>query len=66
VPFTEGEKLRVQFRKSLRKGYVPNDQLDPKMSGTVAQLADDHERFTVRADRSKRGAVLVYRPSSAV
>ena len=55
MPFTVGEKLRVQFRKSLRKGYVRNAQLDPKMSGTVAQLADDHESFIVRVDRSKGG-----------
>ena len=39
IPFTVDEKLRVQFRKSLRKGYVRNAQLDPEVSAAVRQLA---------------------------
>ena len=53
--FTVGEKLRVQFRKSVCKGYVRNAQLDPRMSGTVAQFAEEHENFIVRVTRSKGG-----------
>jgi hypothetical protein len=55
VPFTVGEKLRAQFRKSLRKGYVQNAQLDPTLSGIVAQFAEDQEGFIVRVDHSKEG-----------
>lgn len=55
IPFTVDEKLRVQFRKSLRKGYVRNAQLDPEVSSAVRQLAVENERFIVRVDRSKGG-----------
>ena len=55
IPFTVDEKLRVQFRKSLRKGYVRNAQLDPEVSSAVRQLAVENERFSVRVDRSKGG-----------
>src|SRR5215831_19818226 len=55
MPFTVGEKLRVQFRKSLRKGYVQNAQLDPEMSAAVRRVAAQDERFIVRVDRIKGG-----------
>jgi len=55
MPFTVGEKLRVQFRKHLRKGHVRNAQLDPTPSGIVSQIAEDGEVFIVKVDRSKGG-----------
>ena len=55
MPFTDGEKLRVQFRKSLRKGYVRNAQLDPEIAAAVGEVAAEGETFIVRVDRSKGG-----------
>jgi hypothetical protein len=55
VPYSVGEKLRVQFRKDLRKGHVQNAQLDPTPSGIVSQIAEDGEVFIVKVDRSKGG-----------
>ena len=55
MPFTVSEKLRVQFRKDLRKGYVRNAQLDPTPSGIVSQIAEDGEVFIVKVDRRKGG-----------
>ena len=53
--FQAPEKLRVQFRKYLRKGYVRNAQLDPQISSAVLQLAEANECFVVKVDRSKGG-----------
>ena len=55
MPFTDGEKLRVQFRKSLRKGYVRNAQLDPEISAAVHEVVAQGETFIVRVDRNKGG-----------
>ena len=55
LPFTVGEKLRVQFRKSLGKGCVRNAKLDRDMSVAVHQVAVKDESFIVRVDRSKGG-----------
>jgi len=53
-PFLPGEKLRVQFRKSLRKSYVRNAQLYPEVPAAVRR-GPQAGHFIVGVDRTDRG-----------
>jgi hypothetical protein len=55
IRFTVDEKLRVQFRTSLWKGYMRNAQLDPEVSAAVREFGVENERFTVSADPKPGG-----------
>jgi hypothetical protein len=55
MPFTVGEKLRVQFRKHLRTGHVRNAQLDPELSDALAGPIEDGETFIVKVDCRNEG-----------
>ncbi len=48
-------KLRIQFQKSLRKGYVSNAFLDPEIHSFVKQMAEPNEIFIVRVDPKQGG-----------
>jgi hypothetical protein len=49
-------KLRIQFQKSLRKGFVMNALLDPEIYGFVKRAAEPNESFIVRVDRKQGGS----------
>jgi hypothetical protein len=55
-PFSFREKLRVQFRKALRKGHVINASLDPVASKSVVLAAEPDEGFVVRIDQPHGGS----------
>jgi hypothetical protein len=55
MALSNAEKLRVQFRKSLRKGFVKNAELDPTPSSKVALEAEPNENFIVRVNSRKGG-----------
>jgi hypothetical protein len=55
LPFSVPDKLRIQFRKSLRKGHVTNAVLDPVLSHGIELTAEPRESFIVRVDRTKGG-----------
>jgi len=55
MPPTIDRKLRIQFQKSIRHGYVTNACLDPIVSSIAAQSAEIGEDFIVRVD-SKNGS----------
>ena len=55
LPFSTAEKLRIQFRKELRRGTVKNAELDPMVPSSVASSASSDEKFIVRVDRTKGG-----------
>jgi hypothetical protein len=56
MPPTTDRKLRIQFKKSLRKGFVTNAFLDPEIYGFVKQAAEPNESFIVRVDRKQGGS----------
>jgi hypothetical protein len=56
VPFSVPEKLRIQFRKSLRKGHVTNAVMEPAVSPRVERTAESGESFIVKVDRTKGGS----------
>ncbi|HEY4677341.1 MAG TPA: hypothetical protein VIJ01_09275 [Candidatus Angelobacter sp.] len=55
MPPTIERKLRIQFQKSIRHGYVKNACLSPPISSIAAQSAETGEDFIVRVD-SKNGS----------
>jgi hypothetical protein len=54
MPPTIDRKLRIQFQKSIRHGFVKNACLDPIASSSAVQAAEAGEHFIVRVD-SKNG-----------
>jgi hypothetical protein len=54
MALSNAEKLKAQFRKSLRKGFVRNAELDPTPSSRVALEAEPAENFIVCV-HSRRG-----------
>ena len=57
MPPTIDRKLRIQFQKSIRHGYVKNACLDPTASSLAAQAAETGEEFIVRVDSGERQAI---------
>ena len=55
MPPTVERKLRIQFQKSIRHGYVKKACLDPIASSLAAQAAETGEEFIVRVDSKKGG-----------
>jgi hypothetical protein len=53
MKFSTGEKLRIQFRKSLRKGYTKNAELDPPVPPEISSVLEAGERLDVRVDSTK-------------
>ena len=45
--------LRLQFLKSLRRGYAKNAELDPEVALSIVSGAEDNETFDVRVDSTK-------------
>jgi hypothetical protein len=52
-PLSAKEKLRIQFRKSLRRGFTKNAELDPVVSEEVAAIMELEETVIVRVDSTK-------------
>jgi hypothetical protein len=44
------EKLRIQFRKSIRHGYTKNAELDPVVSAPMLDTLEPKETCVVRVD----------------
>jgi hypothetical protein len=55
MPPTIERKLRIQFQKSIRHGFVKNACLDPIASSLAAQAAETGEEFIIRVDSKKGG-----------
>ena len=54
-PLSNQEKLRITFRKTLRKGYVNNAELDPMLPPSFRLTGEPDETFIVRVDSTKGG-----------
>jgi hypothetical protein len=52
-PLSAQDKLRIQFRKNLRKGYTKNAELDPTVPPAILAVVESGENFTVRVDSTK-------------
>lgn len=52
-PPSAKEKLRIQFRKSLRRGHTENAKLDPVVSEGLAAIMELEETVIVRVDSTK-------------
>jgi hypothetical protein len=52
-PLSAKEKLQIQFRKSLRRGYTKNVELDPVFSEGVAAVMEPEETAIVRVASTK-------------
>lgn len=55
MPPTIDRKLRIEFQKDIRHGFVKNACLDPVASSIAAQAAEPGENFIVRVDSTKGG-----------
>ena len=55
MPPTIDRKLRIQFQKSIRHGFVKNACLDPITSSIAAHAAETGEDFIVRIDPKNGG-----------
>ena len=55
MPPTIDRKLRIQFQKSVQKGFVTNACLDPEIPSVVKQAAEPNEDFIVRVDPKQGG-----------
>lgn len=53
APLSNADKLRIQFRKSLRKGYLTNTELDPAMPPERGRILEIDEQLVVRVDSTK-------------
>ena len=49
-PFSTAEKLRIQFRKEIRKGYAKNAELDPPSARAFVSEVEAGEDLIVRVD----------------
>jgi hypothetical protein len=52
-PPSAKEKLQIQFRKSLRRGYAKNFELDPVVSEGAGAVMEPEETAIVRVDSTK-------------
>ena len=52
-PLSVQEKLRIKFRKSLRKGYAKNIEMDPVVPDAITLVAEPQEALIVRVDSTK-------------
>lgn len=52
-PLSAKEKLRIQFRKSLRKGYTRNAEMDPVVPEGLFAMTEPEETIIVRVDSTK-------------
>ena len=52
-PLSSQEKLRIKFRKSLRKDCAKNIEIDPVAPDTIALITEPQEAFIVRVDSTK-------------
>jgi hypothetical protein len=55
MPFSIEEKVRIEFRKTLREGHTKNAELDPPVPPEIMPVLESGERLAVRVD-STRGA----------
>lgn len=58
MPPTIDRKLRIQFQKSIRHGFVKNACLDPITSSIAAHAAETGEDFIVRIDPKWRSLLV--------
>ena len=49
------EKLRIQFRKSIQRGYAKNAELDPVVPAPITNAFEPEETCIVRVDSTKEG-----------
>ena len=54
-PPSTKEKLRIIFRKALRKGFIDNAELDPERPPNFHLTAESNETLIVRVDSTKGG-----------
>jgi hypothetical protein len=47
-PLSAEEKLRIQFRKNLRRGFVKNAEMDPVVAERMAAIMEPEETLIVR------------------
>src|SRR6516225_8402380 len=52
-PLSPEEKLRIQFRKSLRRGYTKNAEMDPVVAEGIAAIMEPEEAMIVRVASRK-------------
>jgi hypothetical protein len=55
MPPSIDRKLRIQFHKEIRKGFVKNAFLDPRPSAAMEQAVELSERLIVRVDPKQGG-----------
>ncbi len=53
LPLSVQEKLRIKFRKSVRKGYAKNLEMDPVIPDAITLIAEPEEAFIVRVDSTR-------------
>lgn len=53
APLSVQEKLRIKFRKSLRKGYAKNIEMDPAVPDAMTLVREPEEALIVRVDSTK-------------
>ena len=52
-PLSTIEKLRIQFRKRLRRGVIKNAEMDPVLPQGMTVLMEPEETVIVRVDSTK-------------
>jgi hypothetical protein len=52
-PFSAEEKLRIQFRKNLRKGFTKNAEMDPVVAEGITAIMEPEETLIVRVVSTK-------------
>jgi len=52
-PLSAEEKLRSQFRKSLRRGYTKNAEMDPVVAEGITAIIEPEERMIVHVISTK-------------
>lgn len=53
APLSVQEKLRIKFRKSVRKGYAKNIEMDPAIPDAMTLVREPEEALIVRVDSTK-------------
>lgn len=54
MPLTVDQRLRIQFRKSIAKGYAPGVELDPSPTPRLAQVREPGETYIVKIPTAGR------------
>jgi hypothetical protein len=54
-PLSTSEKLRIQFRKAVRKGHSKNAELDPDVPSVLRAFQEPGEAFISKVARSSVG-----------